>query len=147
MNNHDLLQDAFEWVENTPPEFYAQIMLTTVRRAPLLATARLARLVIAGIEGCRACVPGQLWAYVVLPESVRVIVGLATTPAIEQFAERLKHATAMPLLDAIRRAAKDSAGRSLGETLKACLNRHEELYWDVVERHIARHLAPFAKSS
>jgi len=43
-------------------------------------------------------------------------------------------------------SAPAHGGGTLGAALKKCLGEHEQLHWDTVERHIAKHLEPFAKS-
>lgn len=87
---------------------YAQVVITVTERAPLLADPRLARLAMAGIEACRAAVPGSLWAYLVLPESVRAIIGPAQAAACERFVVQIKAQITMRVLPAILRADDES---------------------------------------
>jgi hypothetical protein len=55
-------------------------------------------------------------------------------------ARQVFHVTYGSVLD-----ASASGGGTLGEKIKLCLDANEELHWDVLGRHIERHLAPFAR--
>ena len=81
-----------------PEEFYAQVILTVYDRAPLLAVPRLARLAAAALAACAPDAPGSLWGYVVLPESIRLIVGLTTEDALAAFVDLVKARTGACLL-------------------------------------------------
>lgn len=100
--------DVDQLYENEPQDFYAQIVLVTNGHAPLFADDRLARLAVSGVEASRADAPGSLWAYTVLPESVRLVVGPAREPELSGFVERLKADIARRVLPAIRRRDDDT---------------------------------------
>jgi hypothetical protein len=51
---------------------------------------------------------GSLWGYVVLPDTVRLIVGPADDRALEAFVERVRRRIGEQLLSVIRRADDDS---------------------------------------
>ena len=91
-----------------PRDCYAQIILTVVDHAPLLAAPRYARQALAGLDACAADAPGRLWGGVILPETVRLIVGPGSDGAIDAFVGRVKAETSARLLDAIRRADDDA---------------------------------------
>jgi len=55
-------------------------------------------------------------------------------------ARQVFHVTYGSVLDAAA-----SGGGTLGEKIKGCLDKNEELHWEIVGRHIERHLAPFAR--
>jgi len=97
-----------EPVADGPGECYAQVILTVIDNAPLLAAPRYARRALAGLDACAADAPGRLWGAVVLPETVRLIVGPGSEHAIDAFVGRVKADTAARLLDAIRRADDDA---------------------------------------
>jgi hypothetical protein len=88
-------------VEN---EWYAQVILTVIDHAPLLADPRLARIVADALVACAPDAPGRLWGFVVLPETVRLVVGPTTDEALETFVDRVKAWTSERLLAVIRRA-------------------------------------------
>ncbi len=94
--------------DSEPQDFYAQIVLVVSGHALLFAGDRLARRVVAGIEACRTDVPGTLWAYTVLPESARLIVGPAREPALSGYVDRLKASIADCVLPVIQRRDDDS---------------------------------------
>jgi hypothetical protein len=85
-------------------EFYAQVMFAVLDSAPLLADLRLARLTAAALCECAPTAPGRLWGYVVLPETVRLIVGPTGDEALAAFVEEVKARTGERLLEAILRA-------------------------------------------
>lgn len=87
---------------------YAQIIVTVIDHAPLMAAPRYARQALAGVEACAADAPGRLWGCVVLPETVRFIVGPGSEGAIDAFVARVKAETSAHLLAAIRRADDDA---------------------------------------
>ena len=87
---------------------YALIILTTIRRAPLLAVPRLQRLANDTLYAHRADAPGELWAYAVQPCTVRLVVGPVDGDTPDAFVTRVKAWTAAPLLRAIRQADDDS---------------------------------------
>ena len=87
---------------------YAQVILTTIRRAPLLAVPRLRRVASRTLQAHRVQVPGELWAYAVQPCTVRLIVGPTDGDALEDFVVQLKAWLAAPLLQAIRSADDDT---------------------------------------
>lgn len=91
-----------------PQDFYAQVILTVIDRAPLLAKTRLARRVAAGLDACAPDAPGRLWGYVVLPDNVRLIVGPTDENALEVFINGVKARTGALVLEAVRRADDDS---------------------------------------
>ncbi len=91
-----------------PQEVCAQIMLAVVGRARLLADDRLARRVVESIEASRDRVPGTLWAYVVLPASVRLIVGPAGPASLDAYVTALKTRSAARLLQRILHADDDT---------------------------------------
>ena len=93
---------------------YAHLVLTTTRRASLLAVPRLRRLASEALDAHRVDVPGDLWAYAVQPCTVRLIVGPVDRRALDDFVRRVKAWVASPLLEAIRQADDD--------TLDAVLN-------------------------
>jgi REP element-mobilizing transposase RayT len=91
-----------------PDEFYAQVIFTVLDSAPLLADPRLARLTVAALRDCASAAPGRLWGYVVLPETVRLIVGPTAEDALAAFVEEVKARTGERLLEAILRAADET---------------------------------------
>ncbi len=107
MADDGMFGDEWLW-EDEPQESYAQIVITVVDRAPLLADARFAQIVVAALEACRADVPGTLWAYTVLPDSVRLVVGPASVEALDSFVTQFKTASEPDLLDLIQRADDDT---------------------------------------
>ena len=97
----------FDELAAPPTAFYAQVILATVDHAPLLAVPRLARAVMAVLHECVSDAPGTLWGYVVLPDTVRFIVGPTDEDVIEAFITHIKVHTAYRLLTIIRRADDD----------------------------------------
>lgn len=106
MNAGGFVGDSAAGAESQP--HIAQAVITVIERAALLADPRLARLAVAGIEACRAAVPGTLWAYLVLPESVRAIIGPARAGACDDYVALLKAQIAARVLPAILRADDES---------------------------------------
>jgi len=94
-----------EWM---PERFYAQVIITVTDHAPLLANPRQAHLVMATLADCAPNAPGQLWGYVALSDSVRLIVGPTDEDSLAGFIELIKAQTAARLLAAIRRADDES---------------------------------------
>lgn len=88
---------------------YAQAILTVRGRAPLLAAPRLARDMVAALEGCRPDAPGRLWGYLVVPDAVQLVVGPVGAEALSRFVAQVKAAGAARLWDAIRRTDDDDA--------------------------------------
>lgn len=95
--------DDFDLENALSEDFYAQVILTVQGRAPLLAVPRLARLVMETLNACAASAPGSLWGYIVLPESIRVIVGPADDETLARFVEEVRQQTERRLLDTILR--------------------------------------------
>jgi hypothetical protein len=89
-------------------EWYAQVILTVIDHAPLLADPRLARIVADALVACAPDAPGRLWGFVVLPETVRLVVGPTTDEALEPFVEQVKARASDRLLSVIRCADDDS---------------------------------------
>ena len=87
---------------------YAHIILTIIRRAPLLAVPRLGRLVSNTLYAHHADAPGDLWAYAVQPCTVRLIVGPVDGHTLDAFVAQVKAWTETPLLHAIRQADDDT---------------------------------------
>jgi hypothetical protein len=90
--------------QDQPTEFYAQVILTVTDQAPLLGAPRLARQTMAVLASCGASAPGELWAYVVLPDSVRLIVGRANEESLETFVALVKRRTHTRLMELILRS-------------------------------------------
>jgi REP element-mobilizing transposase RayT len=88
--------------------YYAQVILTVLDCAPLLADPRLARLTAAALRACSAAAPGRLWGHVVLPETVRLVVGPTDDDALVAFVDWVKARTGERLLDAILRAQDET---------------------------------------
>lgn len=80
------------------------MILTVHERAPLLAAPRLARGMVAALEGCRPDAPGRLWGYLIVPDAVRVVAGPADAVAFDRFVAQVKLAGAARLWDVLRRA-------------------------------------------
>jgi REP element-mobilizing transposase RayT len=95
-------------VGEPPEEYWAQVILTGPDGAPLLADPRLARLTATALRDCAALAPGRLWGYVVLPETVRLIVGPTGDDGLATFVDEVKARTGKRLLDAILRADDES---------------------------------------
>jgi REP element-mobilizing transposase RayT len=91
-----------------PDEFYAQVIFAVLDSAPLLANPRLARITAAALRDCASAAPGRLWGYVVLPETVRLIVGPTGEDALAAFVEKVKARTGERLLEVILRAADET---------------------------------------
>lgn len=98
--------DSAAGAESQP--HYAQVVISLVEHAPLLADPRLARLAVVGVEACRAAAPGSLWAYLVLPHNVRAIIGPARADACDDYVALLKTQITTRLLPAILRADDES---------------------------------------
>ncbi len=88
---------------------HASVMLTVVGRAPLLAKPYLARAICAALNGCALEAPGRLWGYVVLPDSVRLVLGPCEGVALQRFVAQVKAETAARALSLIRRSADTDA--------------------------------------
>jgi hypothetical protein len=97
-----------EELEPIPERFYALAILTVLDHAPLLASPRLARIAVESITACASDTPGQLWGYVVLPDSARLVAGPLDQDQLDPFVELVKTRSSARLLDAIRRADDDS---------------------------------------
>jgi REP element-mobilizing transposase RayT len=95
-------------IEAQPEDFYAQVILTVTNQAPLLGRPRLARQAADALVCCAADAPGSLWGYVVLPDTVRLIVGPTDEERLEAFVEKVKTRTGERLLNAILCADDDS---------------------------------------
>jgi hypothetical protein len=95
-------------IEAQPEDFYAQVILTVTDQAPLLIAPRLARQAADTLACCVPDAPGGLWGYVVLPDTVRLIVGPTDEERLEAFVERVKTRTGERLLNAILCADDDS---------------------------------------
>jgi REP element-mobilizing transposase RayT len=95
-------------VDGPSEAYYAQVILTVLDCAPLLANPRLARVAAAALRACSAAAPGRLWGYVVLPETVRLIVGATDDDALVAFVDWVKARTGERLLEAIRRAQDET---------------------------------------
>ena len=93
--------------DEPPDECYAQVILTVLDCAPLLARPRLARLTARTLRDCASVAPGRLWGYVVLPEAVRLVVGPTADDALAAFVDEIKARTGKQLLEAILRASDD----------------------------------------
>jgi len=87
---------------------YAQVILTVQGHAPLFGSARLARRALDAITACAPGAPGQLWGAVVLPETVRLVIGPAGVDALDQFIEAVKAQSSTRVLSAIRQADDDT---------------------------------------
>jgi hypothetical protein len=96
--------DDFDLENELSEDFYAQVILTIQDRAPLLALPRLARLVMGTLDTCAVLAPGCLWGYIVLPESIRLIVGPADDEVLARFVEEVRQQTERRLLDTILRS-------------------------------------------
>ena len=88
--------------------FYAQAILVVADHAPLLVDPRLARIAAHTVAACAPQTPGRLWAYVVLPDTIRAVVGPTDDAGLCAFSDLLKALTHARLVDAIRRADDDS---------------------------------------
>lgn len=97
-----------EGLTEAPTEFYAQVILSVMDHAPLLANPRLARLTMRAVQDCVPDAPGVVWGYTVLPDTVRLIVGPTDENALEAFVMQLKGHTTHQLLAAILRADDES---------------------------------------
>ena len=93
---------------NEPGQLCAQLSFVVRDHAPLLATPRLARAVFRVMRGSAAVAPGRLWGALVLPESVRVIAGPGSLPALDEYITALKEQAADSVLAIIRRADDDT---------------------------------------
>jgi len=83
-------------------EFYAQVILVVEDHKPLLGNTRLEKLAAATINRCAPDAPGSLWGCRILPDSIRLIVGLTDEDRLDQFVETLKTRISSVLLDTIR---------------------------------------------
>jgi REP element-mobilizing transposase RayT len=118
-------------------EYCAQVILTVLDYAPLLADPRLARLTAAALRDCASMAPGRLWGYVVLPETVRLIVGPTGEDALNAFVEEVKARTGERLLEAILRADDETLDMVLRYTpvWGGAIYRvwtpgyHQQLFW------------------
>ncbi|GIV81470.1 MAG: hypothetical protein KatS3mg051_0824 [Anaerolineae bacterium] len=82
---------------------HASVMLTVVGRAPLLADPRLARTVCAALDDRAPDAPGRLWGYLLLPDSVRLVLGPCDQAALQRFIVEVKAETTARALPLIRR--------------------------------------------
>ncbi len=85
-----------------PAEYYAQVILSVRQRVPLLAHPRLARRVMDVLEACPPQPPAALWGYVVMPDQVRIVVGLLGDDRLEAYVQQIRERTTQALLEAIR---------------------------------------------
>lgn len=122
-------QDFWDDENLLPGEFYAQVILTLCGDAstpasrnhcgdastptPLLADPRLAALVAQELTACASRAPGQCWGYVVLPEEIRLVVGLTTDRALDTFIEHVKTRTTHRLVARLYRHDSDTLDRIL----------------------------------
>ncbi|NDJ75646.1 MAG: hypothetical protein GYB65_05255 [Chloroflexi bacterium] len=91
-----------------PAEFYTQVIFTTREHVPLLANGQLVRLVVGAVNDCVPDAPGEVWAYLVLPDALRVIFGPTGEKALDTYVESVKAHTQAHLLAAILRADDDT---------------------------------------
>ncbi|MBI5957401.1 MAG: hypothetical protein HY866_01610, partial [Chloroflexi bacterium] len=96
------------WDFEQPQEAYAQLIITVIERAPLLAIPRLARIAVEVLADSRRYTPGILWGGVVLPEAIRLVIGPAHDDRLIDFVDQFKAQTEKRLLAAILRADDDS---------------------------------------
>ncbi len=92
------------FLEDRPADFYAQVILTVTDQALLLSVPRLARQTMIALESCITAAPGKLWGYLVLPDSVRLIVGPTDENQLELFVALVKQCTHARLMDVILRS-------------------------------------------
>lgn len=97
--------DLDDWLS---ADYYAQVILTALDHAPLLAISRLARLVKRSLSMSISLAPGALWGYVVLPDAVRLVVGPTDDDSLDRYVEQIKTTTTDRLLESIRRADDDT---------------------------------------
>ncbi len=95
-------------LDGIPAEFYAQVIITITDHAPLLAQPRLARLTMAIMADHAPAAPGNLWGYIVLPDTVRLVVGPTRDDQLATYIEALKTRLANRLLAVIRAADDDT---------------------------------------
>lgn len=91
-----------------PDQLCAQLTFVVRDHAPLLANPRLARAVFGVVRSSAAVAPGRLWGALVLPETVRVIAGPDSLPALDEYITALKQRAANSLLSIVRRADDDT---------------------------------------
>lgn len=109
MTMHDLPDDLlFDDGDAAAQDFYAQIILTTMQQRALLIQHHLARLVMTTVEACRADAPGALWAYTVLPDSLRLIVGPTDEDALDAYVTLVKTRSSARVIARIQRADDDT---------------------------------------
>lgn len=87
---------------------YAQVILSVIDRAPLLGTPRLAALVDDCLRRDSPPPPGQVWGWLVMPATLRLVVGPTGLDALDDYVIALKTRLEDRLLAAIRRADDDS---------------------------------------
>jgi hypothetical protein len=105
--------EVLPWLDDDPtPEGlhdgYAHIILAVADHAPLMTAPRYARQALAGLSACASDAPGRLWGGVIVPDSLRLIVGPGSDAAVDAFVARLRAETSARLLEAIRRADDDA---------------------------------------
>lgn len=93
--------DSFFFDSQSEP-VYAHVILVIDGHAPLLAGRRYARLASDTLDACAALAPGRLWGYVVLPDSVRLVVGPCEIEALDTFVDQVKERIAGRLLEVIQ---------------------------------------------
>jgi len=106
MEDFDLILN--DDTEEISGEFYAQVILTTLSLTPLFADSWLAQGMVEALKRAAADAPGSLWGFVVLPESVRLVVGPTDDDRLETFVSQIKAQTEAHLLDLIRQIEDDS---------------------------------------
>lgn len=102
------LPDDLLFKDITPQDFYAHIVLSAAQQRGVLTRDHLARQVIVALEACRASAPGSLWAYTVLPDTVRLIVGPAGDDTLASFVENVKTLSAAQVIHCIQRTDDDA---------------------------------------
>jgi len=104
-------------IDFRPPDLYALVILTLAGDAstppPLLADPLLVRAVAREMDACAGDAPGRLWGYIVLPDSLRLVVGPSHEQALDAYIAQVKQRTTERICAVLARRDADTLARVL----------------------------------